>query len=325
VRRREFITLLGSTAAWPMAARGQQAALPAIGFLNSASPDKRTRLVDAFRQGLSETGYVEGRKVIIEYRWAEGQSDRLPALAADLVARQVAVIAATDNSASLAAKLATTTIPIVCLVGLDPVQFGLVASLSQPGGNVTGITSLDSDLEPKQLQLLQELIPKATKIGFLVNPNNPAAQRGTKVAETAAHTLALQLHVLRASTDRDADDVFASLAQLGVQALVIEGDAFFTTHSEQLAALTVRNAIPTMYARREFVEAGGLMSYGAGLRDGYRQVGIYTGRILKGEKPADLPVVQSSKFELVINLKTAKALGLDVPLSMLMRVDEVIE
>jgi putative tryptophan/tyrosine transport system substrate-binding protein len=298
-----------------------------IGFLGSASPDAWAGRLLAFRQGLSEIGYVDGKNVAIEYRWAYGQNDRLPAMAADLVRRQVAVIATPGSTpAALAAQAATTTIPIVFSIGGDPVQFGLVASLNRPGGNLTGGTFLSIEVGPKRLELLHELVPMATVVGLLVNPTNPnLAEPTTKNLRAAAHTLGLQLHILNASTDRDFDTVFATLIQLQLGALVIGADPFFSSRLEQLAALTVRHAVPTVYQSREFTAAGGLMSYGASFTDTFRTAGVYTGRILKGDKPADLPVQQVVKVELIINLKTAKALGLTVPISLLGRADEVIE
>jgi putative ABC transport system substrate-binding protein len=327
VRRREFITLLGSAAAWPLAARAQQqAAMPVIGFLGSASAGPYARMMAAFRQGLNETGYVESRNVAIEYRWAEGQNDRLPALAADLVRRQVTVIATTGTPETLAAKAATATIPIVFQVGIEPVQVGLVASLSRPGGNLTGVTNLNVEVGPKRLELLQEVVPTATLMALLVNPTSPnLTESTTKDALAAARTLGVQLHVLHASTERDIDDAFAALVQLRAGALVIGSDVFFNSRREQLAALALRHAVPAIFQFREFAVAGGLMSYGANFTESYRQVGVYTGRVLKGEKPSDLPVHQSTKVELIINLKTAKALGITLPLTLLGRADEVIE
>jgi putative ABC transport system substrate-binding protein len=326
MRRREFVTLLGGATAWPLAARAQQGAMPVIGFLNGGSPDMFADRVRAFRQGLSETGYDGGSNAAIEYRWAEGQYDRLPALAADLVRRQVTAIAAADGASSaLAAKAATTTIPIIFRVGVDPVEVGLVASLSRPGGNVTGVTTLNVEVGPKRLELLHELVPTATVVALLVNPTSPAAQAQSRDMQAAARTLGLQLHVLHATTERDFDTVFTTLAQLRAGGLVIGPDVFFGSRSEKLAALTVRHAVPTVYQFRQFAAAGGLMSYGGSATDSYRQAGAYTGRVLKGEKPADLPVQQGTKVELIINLKTAQALGLTFPLSLLGRADEVIE
>jgi ABC-type uncharacterized transport system substrate-binding protein len=325
--RREFITLLGVGAAvWPFAARAQQPAMPVIGFLNLTSPDAFAGRLGGFRQGLKDAGYVEGENVAIEYRWADNQTDRLPALAADLVHRQVSVIAATSTPAAVAAKAATTTIPIVFEIGSDPIQLGLVASLSRPGGNITGATQLVQEVTPKMLELLHELLPTAHVMALLVNPTAPAlAQTYTSTVLAAAHTLGLELHVLDASSERDFDGVFAKLIELRAGGLVIGAEALFTSHSEQLAALAVHHRVPTIYKGREFAAAGGLMSYGSDIRDSYRLAGIYTGRVLKGEKPADLPVQQATKVELFINLKTAKALGITVPLPLSGRADEVIE
>jgi putative ABC transport system substrate-binding protein len=322
MRRREFITLLGgAVAAWPLAAHAQQP-MPVIGFLSSTSPAAYAARVAAFRQGLSETGYVEDRNVAIEYRWADGQYDRLPEMAAELVRRQVAVIAAITTPAAVAAKAAATKIPIVFEVGVDPVESELVTSLSRPGGNLTGVSLLNAELGPKRLELLHELVPTATTAGVLINPTNPHSETLLRDLHAAARALGLQVQVLHASSERDFDTVFATLR---ADALVVGTDPFFNSRSEHLAALAIRHAVPTIYQYRAFAAAGGLLSYGGSFTEPFRQTGIYTGRILKGEKPADLPVQQSTKIELVINLKTAKALGLDVPASVLARADEVIE
>jgi putative tryptophan/tyrosine transport system substrate-binding protein len=324
MNRREFITLLGGATAWPLAARAQQSAMPVIGFLNSASPKPYAPAVAAFHQGLKEIGYLEGQNVAVEYRWAAGQYDRVPAMALELVGRGVAVIVA-NTPGVLAIKAAITTIPIVFTTGGDPVQLGLVTSLSRPGGNVTGLTILSAELLPKRLEMARDLVPTASLMGALVNPTNPQAESHLTGLRAAARTLTLELHILQASSERDLDSVFASLAQLRAGALVIDNDTFFVSRTEHLAALTVRYAVPTIFLNRAFAASGGLMSYGGSLADMYRQAGIYTGRILKGEKPADLPVQQVTKIELIINLKTAKTLGLDVPTSLLLRADEVIE
>jgi putative ABC transport system substrate-binding protein len=326
MRRRAFITLLGgAAAAWPLAAHAQQPAMPVIGFLNSTS-DASGQAVAEFRRGLAETGYVEGRNVSVEYRWAEGQYDRLPALAADLARRQVAAIVTTGGIPSaLAAKAATTTIPIVFTIGADPVEVGLVASLNRPGGNITGVSILNVELGPKRLELLHELLPMATIVALLVNPTNPNAEIQSRELQAAARTLGLELHVLHASAQRDFEPVLASLAQTRAGALLIGPDTFFVSQFEQLGALALRHAVPTISQYREFAVAGGLMSYGGRLDEPVRLAGLYAGRILKGEKPADLPVQQSTKVELVINLKTAKALGITFPLALLTRADEVIE
>ena len=327
MKRREFITLLGGAAIiWPLVARAQQPALPMVGFINPASPQSYARPLSAFLKGLGETGYVDGHNVAIEYRWAEGRNDRLPAMVADLVHRQVAVIAATSTSAALAAKAANTTIPIVFEMGDDPVRLGLVASLNQPGGNVTGVTQTNVEVAPKRLQLLHEVIPTARVMVLLVNPADPAlAEMTTKEVQAAARTLGLELHVLNASTERDFDAVFAKLIQLRAGGLVIGPGPLFTSRSEQLAALAVHYAVPTVYEWREFAVAGGLMGYGGSLTESYRTAGNYTGRILKGDKPADLPVQRGTKVEMYINLKTAKALGINVPEALIGRADEVIE
>ena len=327
MRWREFISLLGGVAAvWPLMAHAQQT-MPVIGFLGSSSPDLYAPAMRTFRQGLSEAGYVEGGNVAIEFRWANGQNDLLPALAADLVRRQVGVIVAPGSTpAALAAKAATETIPIVFQVGADPVAAGLVMSLARPGGNVTGVTNINTELVSKRLELLRELVPKATIAGLLVNPTSPEITKAVSTdLQSTARTLGLQLHILQASTERDFDTVFATLAQLRVGALVIAPDAFFISRSEQLGALTARHGMPAITQFREFAAARGLMSYGGSFTEPVRQVGIYAGRILKGEKPADLPVPQTMKVELVINLKTAKALGVTVSQSVQNRADEVIE
>ena len=325
MRRREFITLIGgAAAAWPLTVRAQQPSMPVIGFLNGASPDGFAPMLAGFRQGLEETGYVEGRNVAIEYRWLEGQYDRAPSMAAELVRRQVAVIVA-NTPGNLAAKAATTTIPIVFSTGGDPVQMGLVASLSRPGGNVTGVTQMNQGVAPKRLELAHELVPTATTMALLVNRTSPNTEPQVRDLQAAARTLGLQLHVLHAATDGDFDTVFATLAKLQAGALVIGPDGFFNSRSELLATLTLRHRVPAMYEDRPFAVAGGLMSYGGSTPSMYRVAGTYTGRILKGEKPADLPVQQATKIELVINLKTAKALGLEVPAAVLARADEVIE
>ncbi len=300
--------------------------MPVIGFLNAASPQNYTRPLSAFLKGLSETGYVEGHNVAIEYRWANDQYDRLAALATDLVHRQVSVIAATTTPAALAAKAATRTVPIVFETAGDPVQLGLVASLARPGGNVTGVTQLTVGLVPKELQLLHELLPTARVMALLVNPTNRSVtETETKELLSAAQTLGLELHVLNASTERDFDVVLAKIIQLQAGGLVIATDVLFTSHSERLAVLAARHAIPAVYKGREFAAAGGLMSYGSDIADSYHLAGVYTGRILKGNKPADLPVQQATKVELIINLKTAKALGINVPNTLIGRADEVIE
>ena len=327
MRRRAFITLVGSgVAAWPTMARAQQPAMPVIGFLHSGSPELFAARVAAFHQGLNDTGFVEGRNVAIEYRWAQGQYDRLPALAADLVHRRVAVIAATGGIPSaLAAKAATSTVPIVFVAGSDPIKFGIVTSLSRPDSNITGLTAFTSELVPKRLELLHEVVQSATTVALLVNPTNAVAEIVLRDVQGAARTLGLQLHVVHASAEADLDKVFATLDQLQAGALVIGTDAFFDGQSERIAALAGRHAVPTIYQTREFAAAGGLMSYGSSLTDAYRKAGAYVGRVLKGERPGDLPVMQATKVELTINLKAAKALGLTVPPTLLGRADEVIE
>src|SRR5215475_1217914 len=323
--RRELLAALGgAVAAWPLAARAQQPAMPAVGFLNGGSSWEYAQMADAFRKGLGETGYIEGRNVWIEYRWAEGRYERLPALAADLVRRQVSVIAA-NTPASPIAKAATTSIPIVFLTSADPVAAGLVASLNRPGGNLTGVAVLNVEVGPKRLELLHEAVPAASVVALLINPINPNSERQSKDMQAAARSLGLQLHALHASTERDFDTAFARLVQLRAGALIIGADAFFINQSEQLGALALRHAVPAISFYREFVAAGGMMSYGGDLIDAYRLMGVYGGRILKGEKPADLPVQQETKFALIINLKAAKTLGLTVPLPLLGRADEVIE
>jgi putative ABC transport system substrate-binding protein len=300
--------------------------MPVIGFMNAASAKSYARHLSAFLKGLGETGYIDGQNVAIEYRWAEGENDRLPAMADDLVHRQVAVIAATSAPAALAAKAATTTIPIVFETGGDPVKLGLVPSLNHPGGNVTGVTQTNVETAPKRLQLLHELVPTARVMALLVNPTDPAlAETNTKDVQGAARALGLEFHVLTASTERDLDGVFAKLIQLRAGGLVIGSGAFFTSRSEQLGALTVGHAVPAIHDKREFAVAGGLMSYGGNIADSYRLAGVYTGRVLKGDKPADLPVQQVTKVEMTINQKTAKALGLNIPEPMIGRADEVIE
>ena len=325
MQRRDFLTLLGgAAAAWPLSAGAQQSSMPLVAFLNSGSPDGYAPMVAAFRQGLKETGYVEGQNVAVEYRWAGGQYDRVPAMALELVGRQVAVIVA-NTPGVLAIKAAITTIPIVFTTASDPVQTGLVASLSRPGGNVTGVTQLHVEVAPKQLELAHELVPTAKIIGMLVNATNPSIEVLSRDQQVAARTIGVQLHVLRATTETDLETVFATLVQQGLAALVISTDAFFVSRAERLGALALRNAVPTIFQDRPFVAAGGLMSYGSSTPDSYRLAGIYTGRILKGDKPAELPVQRATKVELIINLKTAKALGITVPLTLLGRADEVIE
>jgi putative tryptophan/tyrosine transport system substrate-binding protein len=327
MRRRDFLTLVGSSvASWPLGARAQQRAMPVIGFLNAASPDGYARLVAAFRQGLKEAGYVEGQNVAIEFRWAEGHYERLPDMAADLVRRQVSVIAATTTPAALVAKAATATIPIVFEMGGDAVRLGLVSSLNRPGGNVTGVTQRNVELAQKRLELLHELVPTAGVMALLVDPADPTlAESVTRELQTAAHTLGLDLQVLDVSTETDFDAAFAKLVQLRAGGLVITGGAFFLSRIEQFAALTLRHSLPAIGNWREFAVAGGLLSYGADVTDAYRLAGGYTGRILHGDKPTDLPVQQVSKVELIINLRTAKVLGISVPIALSGRANELIE
>jgi ABC-type uncharacterized transport system substrate-binding protein len=326
IGRRELITLLGGAAAWPLAAHAQQPAIPVVGFLNSQSPGVYAPMAAAFHQGLKEIGFVEGQNVTIEYRWAEGQYDRLPSLAADLVQQKVTVIAATTTPAALAAKAATSTVPIVFTTGGDPIKLGLVASLRLPGGNVTGSTQLSVEVGPKRLELARELFPGATTVALLVNPANPLAATISKDLQAVADTLGVRLHVLHASTEADFEAAFATAAQLRAAALVIgSADPLFGSHAAQLGALALRHNVPAIYQLREFAAAGGLMSYGGSVRHTYHLAGVYTGRILKGEKPGELPVQQGTKVELILNLKTARALGLTVPTALLVRADEVIE
>jgi putative tryptophan/tyrosine transport system substrate-binding protein len=326
MRRREFIAGLGSAAAWPVVARAQQTAMPVIGFLSEQSADDEYKIATVpFFQGLKETGYVEGQNIAVEYRYAENQLDRLPALAADLVRRRVAVIVAAGTAAALAAKAATTTIPIVVATAGDPVALGLVASLNRPGANLTGVANLAGEVSPKRLQLLRELMPNAALFGVLADPAFPATPSLISGLQAAARTLGLQLVVANASTDSDLETAFATFSQQRVGAVLVGASGFYGRHPEQLAALVARHALPAIFQYREYVLAGGLMGYGSSFGYLYHQVGIYAGRILKGEKPADLPVVQPTKFELVINLKTAKALGLTIPETLLATADEVIQ
>jgi putative ABC transport system substrate-binding protein len=332
MKRRQFVMLIGGAAvAWPLAARAQRAGMPVIGYLSSASPDisinkeAANRLAD-FREGLKEAGFVEGQNVEIEYRYADGRNDRLPGLAADLVRRQVTMIFCAATPATIAAKAATATIPIVFVMGTDPVDAGLVASLSRPGGNVTGATSLNAEVGPKRLELIHELVPAARIIGLLVNPSNPSsAEIEPRELQTPARALGLELHTLGVTSAGEIDQAFKRLVELRAGALAMGPDSFLSNHSEQIAALALRNATPAISAYREFPAVGGLMSYGGNVADSWRQGGVYTGRILKGEKPANLPVQQGTKIELIINLKTAKALGITVPITLLGRADEVIE
>ena len=327
MRRREFITFVGGAApAWPLVARAEQPAMPVVGFVNAASAQGAAEQLAAFLKGLEENGYVEGRNVAIEYRWAESRFDRLPAMVADLVHRQVAVIAATSTPAALAAKAATTTIPIVFETGTDPVQLGLVTSLNRPSGNMTGVTQLIAEVAPKRLELLHELVPTARAIGVLVNQAAPAlAQAQLRAIQSAANTIGLELQVLNASSEHDFDAAFADLIRLRAGGLVISADSVFLRGMEQLATLTVRHAVPAIYQYRKFAAAGGLMSYGPDIRESYRMAGNYTGRILKGVKPADLPIQQVTKVDMYINLKTARALGITIPLPLSGRADEIFE
>jgi putative ABC transport system substrate-binding protein len=324
MRRRDFITLLGGAAvAWPLAARAQQRSMPVIGFLNGGV-EGYAHYLNGFRQGLKTAGYVEGQNIAIEYRWAEGRYDRLPALAADLVGRKVSVIVA-NTPAVRAAQAATKTIPIIFVTGADPVAFGFVASLNRPGGNLTGVASLVDEIGPKRLELVHELLPTTSVFAVLVNPTNPAAETVSRDAQSAARALGQTVHILNANTEGEVDVAFARLAQLRAGALLVTNDAFFNNHPDQFVALAARHAIPVIYPWREFVVTGGLMSYGTSIVHLYRQVAIYVARILKGEKPADLPVQQATEVELIINMRTAKQLGLTVPIQLLGRADEIIE
>jgi putative ABC transport system substrate-binding protein len=326
LKRRQFITILSGAAAWPLAARAQQPAMPVIGFLHPDSPDGLTARLRGFRQGLKDSGYVEGENVTVEYRWAENQLDRLPAFAADLVRRRVAVIATIGPPSAFAVKAATTTIPVVFIVPEDPVRLGLVASLARPGGNLTGINLFGAELTAKRLELLRVLVPRAANVAVLVNPTNAMTTETTlKDVEAAARAMGLQIRVLNATNSREIDAAFATFVRERPDALFVSLDAFFTSRRVQLVHLSTRHAVPATYVWREFAEAGGLMSYGTNITDAYRQVGVYAGRVLKGDKPADLPVVQSSKIELVINDQTARMLGLTVPPTLLASADEVIE
>jgi putative ABC transport system substrate-binding protein len=325
VKRREFITLIGGTAAWPLAARAQQPAMPVVAFMSARSPETSVDLLAAFRRGLAENGFVEGQNVAIDVRWTRGKYDSVAAMAADLASCPVAVIAVAGTPVASAAKAATTTIPIVFTVAVDPVKAGLVASLNRPGGNLTGMTTLGVEVGPKRLEVLHELIPSATIVAVLLNPTNSNAETQSTDLEATARTLGVQIRVLHASTDRDLDAAFATLGQLRPGGLVIGTDLFLSSRLEQLAALALRYSVPAIFQYRQFVSSGGLMSYGTNPTDTYRQIGVYTGRILKGEKPANLPVQQVTKIELLLNTRTAKALGLTVPLSLLGRADEVFE
>jgi putative ABC transport system substrate-binding protein len=326
MRRREFITLLGGTALWPFVAHAQPQAQPTVGFLSARSPNESAPLVDAFRRGLAETGAVEGRNVAVEYRWALGEYGRLPVLAAELVQRPVAALVSVGGeSSAIAARAATATIPIVSLFTDDPVERGFVASLNRPGGNVTGISLLNGALEAKRLGLLHEIVPTAATLGFLLNPSYPGTASQLRDMQEAARTIGLQIHVLNAGTDPGIDAAFEAVARNSIPALVVAVDPFFVTRRDKLVAMAKRHALPTMYSLREFVVSGGLISYGVDLSDMYRQAGVYAGRILKGTKPADLPIIQPTKFEMVLNLKTAKSLGLEFPAKVLALADEVME
>jgi putative ABC transport system substrate-binding protein len=325
MKRREFISLLGGATAWPLAARAQQAKIPVIGFMHIGTSEANEYLRVAFRQGVTEVGYIEGQNVAIEYRWAEGHFDRLPGLAADLSRRQVAVIAATSTPAALAAKAATDTIPIVFETAGDPISLGLVASLNRPDRNITGVTQLTSELLSKRLGLLHDLIPTATTVGFLVDPADPRTETQTKEAQEAARSIGLQIHVLNAGTEGEINAAFVTLSELRAGALLVGTGEFFRRRADQLVRLAAQQSLPAIYQYRQFAQAGGLISYGTSITDAYRQAGVYTGRILKGEKPADLPVLRPTKFELVINLKIAKALGLAIPPGVLAIADDVVE
>jgi len=326
MRRRDFITALGGgVAAWPLAARAQRTAIPVIGYLAAGNPNSEKRLVDAFLKGLGEAGYEDGKNARIEYRWAENQYDRLPSMAADLVGREIAVIAATTTPAVRTAKAAAGAIPIVFTTIADPVQIGFVASLNRPGGNVTGATMLSVEVGPKLMELLHGAVPSASTMALLLNPTNPNAETQSKSSQQAAHKLGLTLHVLNASAEGDLDPVFAKLGELKARALVIGHDVFFNAQTKQLAALTLRNKIPAIYTLSEFAASGGLISYGASRVDAWHQAGVYVGRILKGEKPAELPVIQPTTFEMAINLKTARAFGVSIPLTLIASADEIIE
>jgi putative ABC transport system substrate-binding protein len=325
MQRRDFLGVLGGAVAWPLSARAQQQSMPEIGFLNGSSPEGYGHFLEAFRRGLGETGYIEGRDVAIEYRWAEGHYERLPALAADLVRRRVTVIVATSTPANVIARTTTTTIPIVFTTSSDPVELGLVASLSRPGGNLTGAVTLNVEVDSKRLELLHELVPGATTIALLVNPNRPGVQTQLKTLEAAARTIGRQIVVVNSGTESELDTAFARLAEQKAGALLVLTDAFLFSRRDQIIELAKRYSIPAVFDRREFADLGGLMSYGGSVTDVYYLAGVYTGRILKGDKPAELPVQQSTKVELVINLKTAKSLGLTVPPQIVARADVVIE